>query len=157
MISFERTQDYELIKSIMTHPRTWSHIADDSAPPREEFEPIQNDGIWYVLAKDDGVILGVWVFIPDNVVCWKVHSCLLPGAWGHSGQRAANLLPDWIWNITKCMRVITVVTEDNRLALKYAKRADMEEFGVNERAFLKNGNLQNLIMLGISKPVGLCH
>jgi RimJ/RimL family protein N-acetyltransferase len=156
MISFERTDDWALIKQIITDRRVYPHVSDDFSPTPEAYEPLQHESIWYILAKDDGFILGLWILIPDNFVCWKIHTCLLPGAWGHLGQEAAALLPNWIWSHTKCLRIITDVPEYNRLALKFAKQAGMEEFGVNERSYMKKGELQNLIMLGISKPVNLC-
>ena len=153
MITFERSKDYALIRQIMTHSRIWRHITDDFSPSHEDFEPIQNDAIWYVMAKKYEVIIGLWVLIPDNHICWKIHTCLLPVAWGGFGLEAALQLPEWLWEHTECVRIITEVPEYNRVALKFAKAANMQQFGVNERAYMKHGRLQNLILLGISKPI----
>lgn len=156
MISFERTFDWALIKQIFTHPRIWPHITDDGSPTAADYEPPQHEAIWYVLAKDGMTVLGIWMLVPENMACWKIHTCLLPGAWGHLGHEAALLLPMWIWEHTQCQRIITDVPDDNRLALRFAKQAGMEQFGVNPRSYMKNKTLHDVIMLGISKPLELC-
>jgi len=152
MIQFERSSDYELIRSIMTHPRIYDKIADDSSPAPADYHPPEHEAIWYVMVRDAGELLGLWMFCPQNAVCWEVHTCLLPAAWGDRGQAAARLLPEWIWENTCCRRIITNVPTTNRLALHFALKAGMRMFGVNPRSYLKRGVLCDQIMLGISQP-----
>ena len=87
---------------------------------------------------------------PHNAICWEIHTCLLPNAWGERGRRAARLLPEWIWQHTPCRRIITNVPDNNRLALRFALAAGMTEIGVNAASFLKNGKLRDQTLLGIS-------
>src|SRR5262245_35678219 len=156
MITFERTTDWETVKAIVTHPRVYPHVSDDGSPAAEQWEPIKDGLVWYVLVKDDGLILGLWVLVPENAICWKAHTCLLPAAYGAKARMAAAGLTAWIWGNTPCLRVITDVPDYNRLALKFAKEAGMEEYGVNARSYMKNKMLHDQILLGISKPVTLC-
>ncbi|PWT72949.1 MAG: hypothetical protein C5B60_08835 [Chloroflexi bacterium] len=152
MITFERSFDYDLIRSVLTHPRLYRYLADDTSPPAYEFTPQQHPAIWYVTVRDDRELLGLWMFVPQNGVCWEVHTALLPNAWGERGQLAARLLPGWMWRNTSCRRIVSNVPTTNRLALHFALKAGMKIFGVNEASFLKNGVLCDQVMLGISKP-----
>ena len=151
-MTFERTRDYELIRSIMSHRRIYPFITDDLCPAVEDFRPAHSDAIWYMLAKDEGDLLGMWIFVPQNGICWEVHTCLLPVGWGERGARAARELAGWVWQHTECRRIITNVPECNRLALRFAMRAGMETFGRNKQSFLKSGKVHDQIMLGLSRP-----
>lgn len=154
MITFERTGNAELVRQIMTHPQIWPHISDDCSPTAEEFQPIMHRHFWYILARheDTDTLLGLWLFTPQNGVCWEVHTCLLPVAWGMLGQSAARALPAWIWENTPCRRIITNVPAGNPLALQFAQRAGMKVYGVNEGSYLKHGVLRDQTCLGLSKP-----
>lgn len=151
---FERTVDRELVRRILTHPRIWPHIADDGTPPVEQFEPPDHPAIWYVLIYDGDELLGLWALVPHNSVCWEIHTALLPTAWGARARRAAAEFKEWLWRQTPCRRLITAVPASNRLALRFAEAAGMRAWGVNERSWLRNGHLEDLIMLGISRPSG---
>lgn len=150
-IHFERTFDYELVRKVITHPKIWPHVTDDYSAPPDIWKPAETQLVWYVLAKDGDEILGVWTLIPENSVCWKIHTTLLPSAWGDRAKAAARSLAPWVWENTPCRRVITDVPENNRLALKFAKDAGMVEFGFNPASWLKNGQLWGQHMLGASK------
>ena len=156
MIAFERSFDYELIRSILTHPRLWKYLSDDYSPAPGDFYPQEHPSIWYVIVRDvhekGADLLGLWMFVPQNGVCWEVHTALLPCAWGERGQLAARLLPMWMWYASHCRRIVTNVPASNRLALHFAYRAGMKVFGVNEASYLKNGVLLDQVMLGISRP-----
>lgn len=150
-MTFERSRDFDLIRKIMTHPRVYPHITDDGSPPVEEFHPIESSDLWYVVVRNGDTVLGLWVFVPQNGVCWEVHTCLLPVAYGELGQQAAKEMAAWVWKYTPCRRIITNVPEFNRLARRFAVAAGMVEFGRNEKSFLKDGKLYGQIMLGLSK------
>ena len=152
MITFERSFDYELIRSVLTHPKIYRYLADDQSPPAYEFCPQQHPAIWYVTVRDDRELLGLWMFVPQNGVCWEVHTALLPNAWGERGQLAARLLPDWMWRNTQCRRIVSNVPTTNRLALHFALKSGMRIYGVNEASFLKNEMLVDQVCLGISRP-----
>jgi hypothetical protein len=159
MIELIRSQDYELIRRIMTHPRVYPHISDDGSPAVEQYRPIENDALWYVILRDvkpaDEVeTLGLWLFVPENSVCWQVHTCLLPDAWGPQGRAAAKVLQEWIWTRTPCRRIVTVIPELNKLAVWFAFEAGMIPYGFNPHSFLKNGELWGQVLMGVSKQEG---
>jgi hypothetical protein len=101
MLTFERTTDYNLIRAIMTHPRVYPAVSDDASPAAADFWPVQHPSFWYVLARDRycgySVDLGLWLFVPQNAVCWEVHTCLLPKHGYRRAREAARELAGWIW------------------------------------------------------------
>ena len=153
MIAFERTRNYDIVRRVMTHPQIWPHISDDGSPSHQDYRPPEGEHIWYVLAWDNGEeLLGLWMFHPQNAICWEVHTCLLPNAWGERAYTAARALPEWIWRHTPCRRIVTNVPSSNRLALRFALRAGMTIFGCNKASYLKHGRLCDQLCLGLSKP-----
>jgi RimJ/RimL family protein N-acetyltransferase len=158
VIWFERSIDYELIRSIITHPKLWPYLSDDNSPAPEDWQPIRHEALWYVVVREietdaAGELLGLWMFVPQNSICWEIHTALLPSAWGERGQLASRLLAGWLWKNTPCRRVVTNVPASNGLALHFAHQAGMKIYGINEASYLKGGKLLDQICLGLTKPV----
>lgn len=154
MITFQRSTDVELIKRVMTHPQIYPSISDDACPPAEQFQPTMHETIHYMVVKDGEELLGLWVLSQQNSVCWEVHTCLLPCAWGDRAVLAAKTGLDWLWKNTSCQRLVTNVPEYNLLAYRFSKAAGFQLFGRNSRSFLKHGKLFDQLMLGVSRPEG---
>ena len=140
MIHIERSSDYALIKAVMRTPAIYRHISDDGSPPADEYRPIESEAIWYLVAWDGNTLLGLWMLVPTNSICFEIHTCLLPHAWGERAHRAAQVMLAWVWENTGCQRIITNVPVDNRLAFHFALNAGMEVYGKNEDSFLKTGS-----------------
>ena len=152
-MTFTRTRDLELIRSIATHPKVWPTLGDDLVVDPEQWTPVLHDGIWYVLVEEDGRVRGMFIFFPENSVCWQVHVCMLPEAWGASA-RAMKEVFVWLWRQTPCLRITGSVPVWNAPAIHCALRAGMEPFGVNRHSSLKNARLHHQLLLGISRPAG---
>lgn len=152
VIHIERSTDYGLIRGIMTQGQIYRHISDDGSPPADEYRPIESGVIWYLVVWDGNTLLGLWMLVPQNSICWEIHTALLPHAWGERAHRAAQVMLTWVWENTPCRRLITNVPADNRLAFHFALDAGMEVYGKNEDSFLKNGKLLDQICLGLSRP-----
>ncbi len=149
---YERTEDLALIRRVLTNPRIYPHITDDNCPAVEDFEPQLNPNIWYIHAADEIGTVGIFLLIPQNSVCYELHTCLLPEAWGVRAKHAAQYLGPWVWENTPAQRVVTNVPEYNHIARAFAGKGGMTMFGINPRSFLKDGKLHDQFMLGISKP-----
>lgn len=161
MIELNRSFDYDLIRRIMTDRAVYSDISDDGCPAAENFQPVESDALWYVIASDrrpdqEPIVLGLWLLVPQNTVCWEIHTVLLPHAWGPLGREAARAMAQWIWSETPCKRLITNVPEPNRLALHFAREAGMVEYGLNPASYLKHGKLFAQHCLGLSNPEVVC-
>lgn len=142
--------DIQLIASTVTNPRIWSSVSDDASSSPEDFKPIISSSVIYLGMFADDEFHGLFMLHQHNAVCWEVHTCLLPIAWGKASVFAAACV-EWVFNDTDCQRLITNVPEGNLLAKRLAMSAGMQPFGINHKSFLKNGILLDQTMLGISK------
>lgn len=151
--TFEPTTDYEWIRRVVTNPKLWRMQCDDFAPAPEEYEPPKDPKLLYLLGREGRCPVGFWLFIPQNAICWEMHTCLLPHSWGReTGLPAAIAMLAWLWRNTPCQRLVTSVPSFNRLALQFGKRMGLAVYGTNERSYQKDGILHDQILLGVSRP-----
>lgn len=143
----ERTRDMGLVTAILSHPAIWPHIHEDGAT---EAAPHDLDGFHWVLVTD-GAPAGVFLAHARGEACWEVHTCLLPRIWGAGAARAAQLLLAHLFEDADCQKVVTNVPAYNRPALRFAKASGMQVEGNNRSSFLRNGKLEDQIMLGITR------
>ncbi len=162
MIQIRQLTDAALIRDTITHPRVWGAVTDDGAGRREDFAPHQGvhyAGVFEVHEDRSETYLGLWAFAPRNTAgaCWEVHTCLLPVAYGATALDAARAVERWFWEThPEATRLVTVVSEDKPLALRFAKRCGMRQWGVNERSTRRGGQLFDEIWLGKTREVELC-
>lgn len=145
----EASADRELIRQIITHPKIYPMVSDDGAPSGEAFQPPK---LPFVLVRDGEEVLGGFLLEPQNVATVKIHTCLLPNAWGPRAKRAAEEMQQWVWANTGFVRINTDIPEYNRLAIRFARQAGMRQFGLNPKSYRKNGKLYDQLELGLSKP-----
>ena len=143
-----RTRDMGLVGSIVAHPAIWPHIHDDATA---EFQPIPDHEAMHWMLVDDGAPAGVFLVHAHNTVCYEMHTCLLPRTWGQQAKDAAQMLLRWAFEDTDCQKMITTVPAYNRPALRFAKAGGMSQEGINRASFMRNGELIDQIMLGITK------
>ena len=148
-IHVERTFDWELVRRIFASPEIYKHLGDDFSPSQEAYEPVTNPSLIYLLASN-GHPCGIFLFAPENGICFNTHIAFLPSGWG-AAREAAKQAAVWMFSNTRCQRIVASVPAYNRLALKTAKATGVTQFGVNEASFLKNGKLHDQILLGLSK------
>ena len=150
-MEFERTRDFQLIKQIATHARLYPASSDDFAPDPKEWEPVKSEQFWYVIAREAGKLLGMFVFVPENPICWRIHVLLLPAAYGPTSNRAGKAITRWIFENSPVLRLTGSIPTYNRLALRFARLSGWHEFGRNAKSYLKKGELHDQILFGISR------
>lgn len=147
-----RTRDMALVASILAHPAIWPHIRDDGC---DEPTAIDAESLHWMLVED-GEPLGVFLVHAHNLVCYEMHTCLLPKAWGAKAAQAAQMLLRWAFTDLPCQKMVTNVPAYNRAALRFAKAGGMTQEGINRASFLRDGELMDQIFLGITKKEWLC-
>lgn len=153
MIKFTAVNDIKTIKEILTHPAIYPHITDDFSPNPQEFVPVMLEGLIHLLVTEDEEIMGMFIFAPHNSICWEVHTCLLPHAWGQKAREIMGELKVYVWGSTaNIQRVFTTIPETNKPALYSARRNGFEQYGINFRSIKKGGVLVDQILLGMSRP-----
>lgn len=117
---------------------------------------MMHPAIWHVVVEDEGQVLGLWIVTPQGAACAEIHTCLLPCSYGARASKAVKAAIAWLFENSQFQRLFTNVPDYNRLALRFAKQAGMEVFGVNVRSYLKGGKLYDQILLGLSRSGVTC-
>jgi len=151
MIQIERTTDYAFIRACATDPLTRPWLVDDLHADVPDSPDIPFDSALWLQVLDNGERKGVFAVHEFRSVCVEIHTVLLPIARGNAVFYGRAVLK-WLFTNTKAQRVITQVPSNNRLALRMARQCGMTEFGMNPKSYLKNGELLDVILLGISRP-----
>ncbi len=149
-----RSTDSALIKRVITHPRVYPHVTEDSAPEPEAFsvsEAVKHPNVHFLTAYDQDELLGLFMVHQHNGVMYEVHTCLLPNAWGERATKAGKALISWVFENTSCEKLITLVPEGNTLALRFAKRCGLRLEGLITKSYRKGGRLLNQSLLGVEK------
>lgn len=152
MIRLQRSYDYELIRSIITHPRVYSSIASDFHPTASDFSPNESASITYLLATDEvgsvlGVCIGHWIHTP---LTWEIHHALLP-PWRRTDEIIRSF-ETWLFSETSCRTAIGFTPVCNTLACRFALRNGMKEAGRIPNAYQKNGKLFDMVLFIKQKP-----
>jgi RimJ/RimL family protein N-acetyltransferase len=152
-MTFERTTDYALIRNIITDPKVWPWVGDETCSDPLQFEANEDPRIWYVLAKTEpGRLVGLFTLLPENSVCWELHVALLPESWGGLSHEAEEQFVPWVWAHTDCQRITGGVPTYNPHAKRCVDRMGLREFGFNLHSIRKYGKLWSRHMVGISRP-----
>lgn len=99
------------------------------------------------MAREGQQLVALFTLIPQNAACWEIHATRVFGAAAADAQRA---IAPWIFSKTSCRRLVAQIPATNRAAIRAARRAGFVEYGCNPRAFLKRGELVDLVLLGVS-------
>ena len=147
-MEFQRTTDLDHIYKILTCPAIYLMMGDDYLPPAEEYKVPENPDIVWLIAGGSALV-GLFAFFPANRICWELHAALLPWASKQEKRDAARSLVPWLAANTECKRLTASIPECNRQAVYYGvHNLGMHYVGRHEKAFLRHGRLQDLILLG---------
>jgi hypothetical protein len=150
-MDFQRTKDFELVREVLTRPCIYPWIGDDYCPPVEEFRVNEHPDISYLAALGCKGMVGMFTLLPQNRVCWEVHVVMLPWASKKEKWEAARCLPAWLASHTPCRRLTAAVPASNWPALIYGTHGiGMRYVGRQQKAFMRGGQLRDLIILGLS-------
>lgn len=149
----ERIQDPRLVKLLATHPAIFPHVSDDWTRDPGKWDAPENDSIVYLVARDDGhFCFGFAVFLPQTWSCYQAHMGFLPSSHGDVAIAAFKEMLAWMWANSTAARLVGEICQENRRAIAFAKRAGFEQYGINQKSYLRGGVLRDQVCLGISKP-----
>lgn len=150
-IQLERTADYALLTGLLRgHADLYRWISDDFSPPLEEAEIVEHPDLWYILARDgEGDLMGFFRLSPQTAICWELHTVMRLNGRALEAMKA---LFEWIWARTEIMRIVTNVPSFNRVAQRFARRAGLKQYGLNEKSYRKDGQNHDQILFGITRP-----
>jgi RimJ/RimL family protein N-acetyltransferase len=129
-----------LLRSIVTDRHIYrASVLSDYAPAPEQYQIPEEPGIWYVLARNESGVLGLFVFMPRTPLWSEVHMCLLPAAWGRGSAALCLACASWFAAQTECRVLTATVPAYNRPMLALAVRIGMRAVGVLPLSVLKQG------------------
>jgi RimJ/RimL family protein N-acetyltransferase len=145
-VIIERTEDEVFITNCITNPFNWDACSDDGCGDPGLFFLQPDKNVMWVKVED----YGVFMLTAHNHILFECHTLLLPHAHGKAVAIGKEAL-EWAFEYTPAERIITSVPEYNVLALRLAHRVGFVQYGLNFKAWKKNGKLHDLIMLGATK------
>lgn len=150
MLTVRRSFDYAALNAAVTHRRLINWLCDDGFDT-ESLPEEYPDSFIILEALQGDKPAGFFVYHPTNCATVEVHTVLLPCAWGDDAIELAKASTAWIFENTNYQRIITQVPENNRHAQNLACNAGLIFYGVNQKSWLKGGELYDLHLFGLSK------
>lgn len=151
-IVVEPTTDRDAIYRVCCHPRIFPHISDDYIADPKDWTPPESPSIRYLLASDDQGAFGFGAFLARTWTCWESHIGFLPRSYGGDARKSFERMIRWMWENTTATRLVGEIVRSNTLAIRFARRAGFEVYGINRKSYLRGGILHDQVCLGISKP-----
>jgi RimJ/RimL family protein N-acetyltransferase len=122
--TFSRSEDYALIRDILTDARCWRRMTKEEPGSLSGFMPGPTHGrIAYIVAREGAAAAAVFLIV-DGL---EIHFCFRPRTWGRTEPIARAFL-EWVWRETDATRLVGPVPKHNRLALRLARAAGFTEF-----------------------------
>jgi RimJ/RimL family protein N-acetyltransferase len=149
-VTIERSRDYSLLWQIVMQDSIYRITSDDFSPTPSRWKIAEREEFIYLLARQAGEVLGFCAFYPVNGVTFEAHLCFLSR--GSVNQDAFAQMLAWMWKNTRATRIVGSIPDYNRSAIKFSERAGFAVYGINPQSWMKDGQLRDLILLGISRP-----
>jgi RimJ/RimL family protein N-acetyltransferase len=146
LIVLNSSNDAEYIKSVFKHEAIWEWVSDDSCN-KDEYEPFFHEAIHYLVPELDGQKTGVLMLVKCNAVTVELHTAVLPEFRGKCVGEMFTRLTEWAQD-EGYSRIRTWVPECNKAAYVAASRVGFSHVGVEQKAFLKDGELYDLHLFG---------
>lgn len=144
------------IASFMRHPEIYGAGGDDLTPPAQnvDFEGFitQHNVLTYILPYDRFPV-GFVQFVLRNSIMAEMHVGFLPLFRGRVARKAITEALRRVFAEKGVLKVMAQLPSDARAALRLAAVVGFEREGRLRRAILRNGNLIDLIILGVSRNV----
>lgn len=139
------TTDIEDIERIINHPQVTGWLKDDLSP--DEVTPVIHESILYLMDENKHGVLRV---DPLNGISCCVHIAALPEMWGKTHEFVDSSI-QWIKKNTFYQKAIAMIPRYNKLSIRLAKAVGMKHEGTITKAFLKDWELHDLLIFGLSK------
>lgn len=145
MIRIEKTNDMALVASVYK-----DSYVQKAAHDTLLFEPIVHDLVKYNAVYVDNEFCGVLIEIDTNTVDVDIHSLLLRNGIIHSRKIGRQWIKQ-IFEKPEIMRITANVIEGLEKTVNTLLKIGFSKEGFKKNAFLVNGNLRGLHILGLCR------
>lgn len=150
MITLQPLNDIKVINRVILDAAVNDDISDD-ASKNHELQQLPHTFECLGIYQDEE-IKGLFMLVPQNAVTAEIHTCLLLR--GRAAFKAGQLLLEYLFS--KYQKAISYTPSNNRKALIYAIGLGFKKEGILTQSFLKNGELLNQTLVGLTKGEYLC-
>lgn len=147
MIEIYRTTDPDEIKSVLCHPVVYGLISDDGSLPREQFEPLIHELVYYIAARIDGELAAIYQLCAVNSICYDAHINILPRFWGRT-QGATKEALRWVKENTHIKKLQGRIPENYRHVLNHVLTNGFEIEGRQKKSIMRRGVLLDQCIVG---------
>jgi hypothetical protein len=147
-VIIERTYDIEEINYVLKHPNVKGFIEDDFS---QDVEYPMLDIVYYLAARENDIIAGMFVVLPINGVTVDAHSAMLPGFYGDKAREAGRLAIRWVFESTGFLKINGSTPDYNKRALRFSEDIGFKREGINKKSYMKNGKLYDQIYFGVER------
>lgn len=152
-MTFSRTENLDLIRFMLTDPKAYRRMANDSAPAPEDLPVRTIPGIDYILAEAENVPLALFLvdYRKTGPGIAEVHFCYSPDVWGRALFVAIGFV-EWVWANTSFHSLIGEIPSYNPLARALAVAVGFRDAGLAEKTVRKNGMEYRVSVLHLERP-----
>ena len=147
---FQITGDYGLVELILSNPRAYKLMANDEAPPLEQFRATRGNYTPVICRSEDGMLVGLFLLVPAEPGVAEVHFCFVPGARYHMVP-AGKAFIEWVWRETSYWWLLGLCPSYNKLALRTATRCGFTRGWNENQGLQKDGKPFQLIVTTIRR------
>ncbi len=151
MIDIVRSDDYNLINSILNDPELYKTIAEDSEVKCGEFETLESDHVYYLLPITPDGVAGVFIVHPDSGASHKIHANILKEYRKKYSKDACEEVVRWVWANTRIEKLNCDIPVIYPNVIDRAKACGFVEEGVRTHSYLKNGAACDVMLLGLKR------
>lgn len=150
MIRLYNTFDMNLVKSIITDDEIWDQITEDGTK-KEEYNPCFDSGMIWLLVKFNEDVAGV-IYVNKETICSISIHPNLKNKYRMHYKDMMNELFKWFLSLPEEVQKINCsipvnLKKVNNSALKIGFKSE----GVNRYSFLKNNEIYDRIMYGLTR------
>lgn len=151
-MTFTFSEDYGLIRRILTDAKCYRRMKNDTAPEIERFSVGPTPGVRFVIADEGGCACGVFLLVDTRPAGAEVHFCILPDWWGES-RRIGGAFLEWVWANTSLTHLSGPVPAYNHLARALSHAVGFTLLRVTEPKVRKDGELYGMVEMEIERPI----
>lgn len=144
MLHLKQTFSRKIISDVVSDESVYPWITDDNSPEDPEYFVdsllANQDNLFIKVVDNDNQVGGLFVARKVSNFSYEIHTNLLPHCRGELAIEAGQKVLEWLFTKTDCMRVVSVIPDNNPAAKHLAESCGMELQYSRKYAFKKDGN-----------------
>ena len=144
-----RTYDAEIIEGLMRMPDIWATVAEDGQNP-DDFKA-DCEGECWLLMMDGENFVGAYNLHSHNSVTVEIHAHVLPTHRKQYSYATGIAALQWVTDNTNYQKVVAVIPTIYENVKRFTCSFGFQEEGINRKSYLKNGEIVDQWLLGITR------